>query len=45
MCIRDSFLRRAGFREQARAAYARALALCDNRAEAAFLARRIDETE
>jgi len=38
------FLRRAGFRDQARAAYVRALALCDNRAEAAFLARRIDET-
>jgi len=37
------FLRRAGYREQARAAYVRALALCDNRAEAAFLTRRIDE--
>ncbi len=38
------FLRRAGYRAEARAAYVRALALCDNRAEAAFLARRIDET-
>jgi len=39
------FLRRAGYREAARAAYVRALALCDNRAERAFLARRIAETE
>ena len=38
------FLRRAGYRPEARAAYVRALALCDNRAEQAFLARRIDET-
>jgi RNA polymerase sigma-70 factor (ECF subfamily) len=38
------FLRRAGYRAEARAAYVRALALCENRAEAAFLARRIDET-
>lgn len=37
------FLRRAGYRAEARAAYVRALSLCDNRAEAAFLARRIDE--
>ena len=39
------FLRRAGYREAARAAYVRALALCDNRAERAFLARRINEME
>ena len=38
------FLRRAGYRPEARAAYVRALSLCDNRAEQAFLARRIDET-
>ena len=37
------FLRRAGYREAARAAYVRALALCENRAERAFLARRITE--
>lgn len=35
------FLRRAGYREAARAAYVRALALCQNRAEQAFLSRRI----
>ena len=39
------FLRRAGYRAEARAAYVRALALCDNRAEQAFLARRIAEVE
>lgn len=38
------FLRRAGYRPEARAAYVRALSQCDNRAEQAFLARRIDET-
>lgn len=37
------FLRRAGYREAARAAYVRALALCENRAERAFLERRIAE--
>jgi RNA polymerase sigma-70 factor (ECF subfamily) len=37
------FLRRAGYREAARAAYVRALALCENRAERSFLARRIAE--
>ena len=37
------FLRRAGYHAEARAAYVRALALCENRAEQAFLARRIDE--
>jgi RNA polymerase sigma-70 factor (ECF subfamily) len=37
------FLRRAGYSEAARAAYARALALCENRAERAFLTRRIAE--
>jgi RNA polymerase sigma-70 factor (ECF subfamily) len=37
------FLRRAGYREQARAAYTLALALCENRAERAFLSRRIEE--
>jgi RNA polymerase sigma-70 factor (ECF subfamily) len=37
------FLRRAGYRESARAAYVRALALCENRAERSFLARRIAE--
>ncbi len=39
------FLRRAGYRPEARAAYARALSLCDNRAEQAFLTRRIREVE
>ena len=39
------FLRRAGYRAEARAAYVRALALCDNRAEQAFLSRRIGEVE
>ena len=39
------FLRRAGFRAEARAAYVRALALCDNHAEQAFLSRRIAEVE
>jgi len=37
------FLRRADYREAACAAYVRALALCENRAERAFLARRITE--
>jgi RNA polymerase sigma-70 factor (ECF subfamily) len=37
------FLRRAGYREAARAAYVRALALCENRAERSFLAQRIAE--
>lgn len=37
------FLRRAGYREAARACYVRALALCQNRAERAFLSRRISE--
>lgn len=37
------FLRRAGYREAARAAYVRALALCENRAERSFLGRRIAE--
>lgn len=39
------FLRRAGYRAEARAAYVRALALCDNRAEQAFLSRRIAAVE
>ena len=39
------FLRRAGYRPEARAAYVRALSLCDNRAEQAFLSRRIREVE
>jgi len=39
------FLRRAGYRAEARTAYVRALALCDNRAEQAFLTRRIAELE
>lgn len=37
------FLRRAGYREAARAAYVRALALCENHAERTFLSRRIIE--
>jgi RNA polymerase sigma-70 factor (ECF subfamily) len=37
------FLRRAGYREEARTAYVRALALCENRAERSFLVRRIAE--
>jgi RNA polymerase sigma-70 factor (ECF subfamily) len=37
------FLRRAGYPEAARAAYARALSLCANRAERSFLARRMTE--
>jgi RNA polymerase sigma-70 factor (ECF subfamily) len=37
------FLRRAGYPEAAKMAYARALALCENRAERSFLARRIVE--
>jgi RNA polymerase sigma-70 factor (ECF subfamily) len=37
------FLRRAGYPEATRAAYARALSLCENRAERSFLARRIAE--
>jgi RNA polymerase sigma-70 factor (ECF subfamily) len=38
-----NFLRRAGYPEAARAAYARALSRCENRAERSFLARRIAE--
>jgi RNA polymerase sigma-70 factor (ECF subfamily) len=37
------FLRRAGYREAARAAYVRALSLCDNRAERVFLEGRIGD--
>ena len=37
------FLRRADYREAARALYVRALALCENRAERSFLGRRIAE--
>lgn len=39
------FLRRAGYHAEARAAYVRALSLCENRAEQAFLSRRIAEVE
>lgn len=39
------FLRRAGYTAEARAVYLRALALCDNRAEQVFLARRIEELD
>ena len=38
---RADLLRRAGYQAEARAAYARALALCQNRAERSFLARRL----
>lgn len=37
------FLRRAGYRGEARAAYVLALSLCENRAERTFLTRRIEE--
>ena len=37
------FLRRAGYRHEARTAYVRALALCENGAERTFLAGRIAE--
>jgi RNA polymerase sigma-70 factor (ECF subfamily) len=40
---RADLLRRAGQREEARAAYARALALCQNRSERSFLSRRLTE--
>ncbi len=39
------FLRRAGYREAAASASARALSLCENRAERSFLARRITELD
>lgn len=42
---RADMLRRAGYRGEAQAAYARALALCQNRAERSFLARRLAEME
>jgi RNA polymerase sigma-70 factor (ECF subfamily) len=42
---RADMLRRAGYRAEAQAAYARALALCQNRAERSFLARRLAEIE
>jgi RNA polymerase sigma-70 factor (ECF subfamily) len=35
------FMRRAGYRDEARTAYVRALALCENGTERTFLARRI----
>lgn len=40
---RADFLRRGGYRDEARAAYGRALALCQNRAERTFLTRRLAE--
>jgi RNA polymerase sigma-70 factor (ECF subfamily) len=40
---RADFLRRGGYRDDARAAYGRALALCQNRAERTFLTRRLAE--
>jgi RNA polymerase sigma-70 factor (ECF subfamily) len=40
---RADLLRRTEQREAAAAAYARALALCGNRAESAYLQRRLDE--
>jgi RNA polymerase sigma-70 factor (ECF subfamily) len=40
---RADFLRQGGYRDDARAAYGRALALCQNRAERTFLTRRIAE--
>ncbi len=42
--IRADLLRRLGRREEARAAYAAALALARNAAEREFLERRLDET-
>jgi len=42
---RADLLRRAGYQSEARAAYARALELCQNGAERSFLARRLAETE
>ena len=42
---RADLLRRAGYGQQARAAYNRALALCQNGAERSFLTRRLGETE
>lgn len=40
---RADFLRRGGYRAEARDAYGRALALCQNRAELTFLTRRLAE--
>jgi RNA polymerase sigma-70 factor (ECF subfamily) len=40
---RADFLRRGGYRDEARAAYGRALTLCQNRAERTFLTRRLAE--
>jgi RNA polymerase sigma-70 factor (ECF subfamily) len=40
---RADLLRRAGQREEARAAYGHALALCQNRSERSFLSRRLAE--
>lgn len=40
---RADFLRRGGYRAEAREAYSQALALCQNRAERVFLTRRIAE--
>jgi RNA polymerase sigma-70 factor (ECF subfamily) len=42
---RADLLRRAGYQAEAQAAYARALELCQNRAERSFLARRLAETQ
>jgi RNA polymerase sigma-70 factor (ECF subfamily) len=42
---RADLLRRAGYLPEAHAAYARALALCQNGAERTFLARRLAETQ
>jgi RNA polymerase sigma-70 factor (ECF subfamily) len=41
---RADLLRRLDRRAEAHAAYHRALALCDNASERAFLSQRIDET-
>ncbi len=41
---RADLLRRAGYQAEAKAAYARALELCQNRAERSFLARRLAAT-